>query len=149
MNKDITNDESDKTEINSDQLGILLVFILFIFMGSKQKLWDDFKTELLTGNRFFPDSPIPEIIKKLSSKCIIKIEKDTILYRARLFNHEENSTPNYLEELMQSPDIMENEFCDLIELMNEDEFKNLNLYETLGVLTFIEGFIASDPLKLE
>lgn len=49
-------------------------------------LWHDFKREIKYVNRFSTKHAILDIIKKVVEENSIKLQKDTIMYRARVYN---------------------------------------------------------------
>lgn len=52
------------------------------------KLWDNFKSEILFNNRFILKHEVLDYIKHFAEKNKIYIEKDKILYRARIFTND-------------------------------------------------------------
>lgn len=62
---------------------IMLFFMALLEHNEIVKLWDDYKEQIKHSSRFFPKSELLNKVKEISEHATAKLEKGTILYRAR------------------------------------------------------------------
>lgn len=70
-----------------DMKWFTVLYILLFQENEMNKNWNEFKSELTYQNRFTSSHPIVEMIHKVATDATYILKKDTILYRARIFSH--------------------------------------------------------------
>ena len=61
-------------------------------------LWSSFKEEIIYNNRFIKNHTVLDYLTKITEKSQTQIEKDTILYRARVFNRDDSLLSNIISK---------------------------------------------------
>lgn len=80
--EDVRNNEEDLTE---DQWMLMLWSII---TDLPVREWDEFEHDLIYKDRFSSSHKVVEVIKKMSEKCTMTINKGQKLYRARIYQQD-------------------------------------------------------------
>lgn len=113
----------------------MLAFLLTYAWAKDELLgkWNKFENEILYNNRFFVKDRILDEIKAMANEVAVPIPKDTILYRARIFDGTANKklieryNEILKEEGLASQQIKEGLFTDvtisIVQAADEDQIK--------------------------
>lgn len=82
MDKETINDSEN---INSDEWKFLLLMMLMEDIKQKNSQWKSFEDELIYKNRFSVKHAVIDEIHDCQTNAVIIRKKDTVLYRARVF----------------------------------------------------------------
>lgn len=77
--------KTDLENLNSTEWKLLVLMMLMEDIKQKNSQWKSFEDELLYRNRFSVKHEVIDEIHKCESKAATTIKKNTILYRARIF----------------------------------------------------------------
>lgn len=121
MDKDV---KKDLEAINSDEWKFLLIMMLMEDIKQRNSRWKNFEDELIYNNRFSVKHAVIDEIHECKTRAVTIIKKDTVLYRARVF---EKSNFNKLVKYY----LLENGYSqsEIDKMLNEwnDEEKILSL----------------------
>ena len=72
-------------DMNSDEWKFLLLVMLMDDIKQRNSQWKTFEDELIYNNRFSVKHAIIDEIYECQESAVIILKKDTVLYRARVF----------------------------------------------------------------
>ena len=88
---------------NATDKDVYATIILYSFLleerAKYQEQWESFENEVVLKNRFFVENEILDEIESYAKKMTLPYSKDTLFYRARIFNKDPNE--KFMEKYKQ------------------------------------------------
>ncbi len=116
-----------KDSIDKEWIELFLVLRLLQIQDCEdEKMWQDFREEILHKNRYFPQSPLVEKIKELAPYATIEYGAGFKLYRCREISTEDIFETDFVKD---SINFVKRELQDMN--LTDDDFKNSSMLSTI------------------
>jgi hypothetical protein len=131
---------SNKKSRNKDNAFMWLIF-LYYYQTEIQKLssvWNSFENDIINHHRFFPNNEVIDEINNYVKTATISLKKDTILFRARIFDGQ--ASEKFLDFYK---DVLRENGIDL-DSVKDDIYNSCALDTDISLLQFIDESKCND-----